>query len=383
MPLADLAAPALGHLRQHGQPGPDVLLALGVVGGQGGHGGRPVGRQPLRLRVEGGRRVTAPVGVAADLVKREQPGPPVEGGVLDALGQHRAGGLLEPHDELARPAGRPLAGRCSPSTARPRSAASPRSLRGSRLRADSTASPMAASAAAAGELARVHVGAVDRERGEHLDQHGPGLVLGDAGADAAEQPGQPRHLGRQRPGGDLALGRLGDVREPHGGTGSSPAPRVNRAYSAVSASGPGRVEEEPVDQLERVVPGRARAGPVGRQRLVRLEDLLHHHPGAVGRRREPGQVAARVGQPVRMVDPEAVHQALGHQPDDDLVGRVEHGRVLDPDPDQRGDVEEPPPVELGRGVTPPGQPVVLRLEQARASAAAPSPAAAAARGRST
>ena len=111
MPLCHLAAPALGHLGQHREPGPDVLLALGVVGGQGGHGERPVGRQPLGLGVEGLGRDPEPVGVAAHLVEREQPRPPVEGRVLDPLGQHRAGRLLEPHDELAaRPPRRSPAG---------------------------------------------------------------------------------------------------------------------------------------------------------------------------------------------------------------------------------------------------------------------------------
>ncbi len=43
--------------------------------------------------------------VAADLVERDQPEPAVEGGVLDALGHHRAAGLLEAHDELGAPRG--------------------------------------------------------------------------------------------------------------------------------------------------------------------------------------------------------------------------------------------------------------------------------------
>ena len=39
-------------------------------------------------------------GVAADLVERGEPEPAVERGVLDALGHHRAAGLLEAHHEL-------------------------------------------------------------------------------------------------------------------------------------------------------------------------------------------------------------------------------------------------------------------------------------------
>ncbi len=60
-----------------------------------------------------------------------------------------------------------------------------------------------------------------------------------------------------------------------------------------------------------------------------------------------------------MIHAQPVDQAFGHKADKDLVGCREHGRVFDPDPDQGGDVEEPPPVEFGRGVPPPGEPVVL------------------------
>ena len=46
------AAHSCGDLGEHGQPGPHVLLALGVVGGQRGHGGRPVPGEPAGERVE-------------------------------------------------------------------------------------------------------------------------------------------------------------------------------------------------------------------------------------------------------------------------------------------------------------------------------------------
>ncbi len=100
VPAGDLGRPLPGDLGEHGQPGPDVLLALGVVGGQRGHGGRPVPGEPRRERVELPGRDAEPVRLAADLVQRGQPGPAVERGVLDALGHHRAAGLLEAHGEL-------------------------------------------------------------------------------------------------------------------------------------------------------------------------------------------------------------------------------------------------------------------------------------------
>jgi hypothetical protein len=209
----------------------------------------------------------------------------------------------------------------------------------------------------------VHVGAVDRKRGEYLGEHRAGVLSVRLRDDRAQQPGQPGHLGRQRAASDLPLRRHRDLSEPGG-----------RAVVARQAAEPGvlggervaagRVEEQPVDHPQRVVAGGSRARPVGRQLLIRAEDLLGHHPGAAGRGGQPAQVAARIGEPVRVVHPQPVHQPLGHQADDDLVGGVEHGRVLDPDADQRGDVEEPPPVEAGGGVLPPGEPVVLCLKQA-------------------
>ena len=100
MPAGHLRRPFGRDLGEHGQPGPDILLTLGVVGGQGGHGGWPVPCEPGGERVEFARFDAEPAGLAADLVQRGQPGPAVERGVLHALGHHRAAGLLEPDHEL-------------------------------------------------------------------------------------------------------------------------------------------------------------------------------------------------------------------------------------------------------------------------------------------
>src|SRR6202044_1727138 len=50
------------------------------------------------------------------------------------------------------------------------------------------------------------------------------------------------------------------------------------------------------------------------------------------------------GQPVRVVDAQAVDEPLVVQAQQHVVGGREDIRRLDLDPDQRGDVEEPPPV---------------------------------------
>ncbi len=54
----------------------------------------------LAARVELFERHAEPAGVAADLVERDQPVEVIEDRVLDPLGHHRAGVLLEPHDHL-------------------------------------------------------------------------------------------------------------------------------------------------------------------------------------------------------------------------------------------------------------------------------------------
>ena len=64
----------------------------------------------------------------------------------------------------------------------------------------------------------------------------------------------------------------------------------------------GRVDEQPVQCGERLVPGGARACPVGRQRLVALDDLLHQHVpvvdqlGQVGAGSRPGRRARPGGR---------------------------------------------------------------------------------------
>jgi len=133
-----------------------------------------------------------------------------------------------------------------------------------------------------------------------------------------------------------------------GETPDTAQPRLER----VERSLPAGVDQHPVDEPERVVTGRARGRPRGRQPLTGLEDLLDQHVGAAG---EPGQVRevrARVEQAVRMVDAQPVDEILG-EPAADLTVRLgEHPRLLDPEPGQRRDREEPPVVELAVAAAP-------------------------------
>ena len=192
-----------------------------------------------------------------------------------------------------------------------------------------------------GRLARDHVRAVHRERGQQFGQHraqAGGLKPVQRGVPGAgEQAGQPRHLGRERAARLLPLGGPGHRRELIGAAGEALVLLGQRR-------GAGQVHEQATGRGQGVVPGGARAGPVGGQLLVAAEDLLGDHPGATGLRRQPLEVAAGIGQPVGMVHPQAVDEPLRGQAQQHPVGGGEHGGVLHPDRDERGDVEEPPPV---------------------------------------
>ena len=71
-----------------------------------------------------------------------------------------------------------------------------------------------------------------------------------------------------------------------------------------------------------MVPAQSQRG----QRLARLEDLLGDDPGPAGERGQVAQVAAGVGQPVRVVDAQSVDHAVGDQLADQLVRGVEDVR---------------------------------------------------------
>ena len=261
------AAHSPGDLGEHGQPGPDVLLALGVVGGQRGHGGRPVPGEPRRERVELPGLDAEPVRLAADLVQRGQPGPAVERGVLDALGHHRAAGLLEADHELV-PAPAPLPrsaaererGHGGQGRVQPRRAAGPppRRPRPSRRRRRRPARARRAprTPGTRGNAVSSSASTVRRS---------PAARPRSAGSSGAgQQPGQPPYLGGEAARGHLPLGGLRDLGEalrvpgelrvprrsagpprPDRGTGRRPC-RARRSRWCPRTSSPAAVPRSPV-----------------------------------------------------------------------------------------------------------------------------------------
>jgi hypothetical protein len=112
-----------------------------------------------------------------------------------------------------------------------------------------------------------------------------------------------------------------------------------------------------------VVAGRSGDGPVVRQLLVALEDLLRDDPRAARGFVQPPQVAARVGEAVGVVDAEPVDHPRGVQLEQQRVRGVEDLGVLDPDRGECADVEEPAVVELLVRDAPVREPVVLATDE--------------------
>ena len=211
-------------------------------------------------------------------------------------------------------------------------------------------------------LARDDVGPV----AVHADQQGyedpfdgvpDGRSVDDGAARHLLDPAhQPQHLGTR------AVATTSCFEAVTTSSRVSRAPETRASWS-VSGCSPSRVHEQRADPPQQVVAGGAGGGPVLGQPLVALEDLLDDDPRVVGRLGQPAQVAARVGEAVRVVDPQPVDRSGFHQVDQERVRGVEHLRVLDPHRRQRAHVEEPAVVQRARRRPPGLQSPPLPLEQ--------------------
>jgi hypothetical protein len=215
-----------------------------------------------------------------------------------------------------------------------------------------------------------HVRAVAVHRHEELDhrvvQRPAGVVaqVDVVGADVDEQVDEAVDLGVLPALHDLALGCVDELVEvAHRRARAGPDLVVQQRERRLRRG----VGQDAGDAAQRVVAGRAVAGPVRRQLLLALEDLLHDDVGtpAVGPSglRQASQVAARVREAVGVVDPEAVEHAVGEQVEQHPVGRLEDDRVLDADRGQGVDVEEPAVVELLVRHAPVREPVPLLVDE--------------------
>ncbi len=327
------------------------------MGRQGEQRAGPLPGRLLAAGVEPGHRVVDQVRAAPDLVQRHQPVVAVERGVLHTLGHHRAAQLLEPGHQLLLGGSRELQSQ-QPAQELEQERVEVEAAGRGRFHRGFDGPAVGVSELVTG----AEVGPVHGKTGQHLAQARPQLPPGViavapvALAHQGPQCGEALHLGRQLLPHDLHLRvvhDLGIVRPP-------PDEGVVTVAQLGHVVG---VDEQAVDPVQELVargPGH-RPGPG--QRLVGLQDVLDHHPGAAGGRGQPVQVAVGVAQAVDVVDPQPRHQAPLNQGLDQAVSVVEHLGVLHPDPRQRLDVEKTAVVELLAGGAPEGQAVVLALQQ--------------------
>ncbi len=252
--------------------------------------------------------------------------------------------------------------------------------------------------------ARLQVGPIDREAGDHFTEHPAQVVDREVAAlpvalgGPVQLPRQGGQLTGQEPVLDQQLARVEDLGDRLLIPGELAVGRVD----LVRARG---IDEHPVERVEVLVADRAIDWPVLRERLAAAEDLLgeEREPPVQRRRRvvgdcraiplaerrhdllpvpapalgveplaarpeeepflDPPEIPERVRQTVGMVDSEPRHTSLAGPSEDQRVGQVEDLRVLRPQAGQLVDVEEPAIVDLLRGDPPIGQPVDLVLQQ--------------------
>jgi hypothetical protein len=169
------------------------------------------------------------------------------------------------------------------------------------------------------------VGPVDGQRGQRPLER----VAVEIGSD----PRQPPDFRFERTANLLEFGLVGDRAEAARVARDLLPQRGQRRFC-------GRVDEQRTDVVEELVADRPTHRPVA-QSLRRVEDLLDPHAGHAALA-QMAQIAIGVGEPVRVIDPEAVDEAFAHERDRNGVGLLEHLRILLTHAGQVVDVEEPP-----------------------------------------
>ena len=195
--ICHLLRPVLRQLGQHREARPRILAALGVVGRGAEHGVRPAFAALAVGLVESGERDAELIGIAADLVQRDEAVVAVEGCVLEPLGHHRAAVLLQLHRAAQHRMAAEAAARLRHQLAgeEPGQEVEDARIDFGLVAARACDRPVEIALVIRRALAgRVHIGAIDREAGDDLADRAVQEVAGEIGGARV----LPRHPARHR-----------------------------------------------------------------------------------------------------------------------------------------------------------------------------------------
>ena len=198
------------------------------------------------------------------------------------------------------------------------------------------------------------IGAIARESDEQSDHRLAQRFVADLervlGADGgARHVDELVHFGRQLLTDHLVLGLEKRVVK------AALAPRL-AAPAFVEPRQPFGIGEDARNGARRLVAGGALDRPGGGHGFITGQDLLDPDRRVADMVAQALQIGRRIGKPVDMIEPDALHQILFQKLEQQRMHVVEHRLVLDPHADQAGDVEETPVRDTVALVFPMGQP---------------------------
>ena len=123
------------------------------------------------------------------------------------------------------------------------------------------------------------------------------------------------------------------------------------------------------DLVHEVVAAGAVDTPVVGQNLTNTEDFLDDKIGVaagcefIQTLAEPAAVAGGIGQAIHVVNAKSVDQAVSIQAEQSGMGLLEYTRDLNAEAGKPVDVEEPAPIDFVARCPPPGETVMLTLQQ--------------------
>src|SRR5260370_31068824 len=114
---------------------------------------------------------------------------------------------------------------------------------------------------------------------------------------------------------------------------SEPTIKIGQRFSA------GRIDEQSSHDIQKIVAGCSINRPRLAKPLTAKENLLSYDPGIGTGRPQALKVFHRIAESVGMIDAKPGQAPLRNPPDHQLVSRIEHSLVFDPETDHCIDIE--------------------------------------------